>query len=78
MITSSGFKPTHKGWFWFCPVYLSFDDPCGCAVEARHEWLEPLFDLADMFERARIWLTGAFDPDYEPAFMFKVTGEIRQ
>lgn len=70
---------THKGWFWFVPVFMS--DPesnSPMVVETRREWMEPLFTLAECFERARIWLTVAIDPDYEPAFMLKVTGPIQR
>jgi hypothetical protein len=66
---------THKGWFWFCPIYLS---PYveGCPVEARTAWLEPLFSLAELFERARIYLSTMLNPEYQPSFMFKITGEL--
>jgi hypothetical protein len=66
---------THKGWFWFCPVYLNLEsDPMD--VEARANWLEPLFSLAEMCESARLYIGRAVNPDYPMAFMFKVTGEV--
>jgi hypothetical protein len=68
---------THKGWFWFCPIFLSPEAP-DCVVEARYLWMEPLLTVAEWLERARIGITSFFDPDYEPMFMFLVTGEIRQ
>lgn len=69
---------THKGWFWFCPIYLSdpADADCLC-VEARREWLEPLCSVAEWFERTRIFVSSIVIRDFEPSFMFKVTGERR-
>lgn len=67
-------KLTHKGWFWFCPIYLSVDGD-SAAVEARREWLEPLFSICEVLEYGRIWLSTAIWPDCEPSFMFRVTGE---
>jgi len=66
---------THKGWFWFCPVFLSFDGD-EADVEARHALLEPVFSLCELLEEARIYLSSLFIEDYEPSFMFKVTGEL--
>ena len=64
---------TLKGWFWFCPIYIS-EDMEAPLVEARWPWLEWLFTAAEGFEAARIWFTQAIDPYYEPSFMFKITG----
>lgn len=66
---------THKGWFWFCPGYLAFEQE-GFAVEARSIWLEPLFSLSNVIEQLRIFVTSWGDPDYEPTFMVRVTGEL--
>lgn len=67
---------THKGWFWFCPVYLAFEQE-GCAVEARSAWLRPVFTLCNWIEKkVRRLFIGWPDPDYEPSFMFRVTGEL--
>lgn len=66
---------THKGWFWFCPIYLSPEEP-GFPVEARREWLEPLFAVCEWLEQARIALTSLLAPGYEPTFMFHITGEL--
>lgn len=68
---------THKGWFWFCPIYMTDPETTfPMSVETRSEWMEPLFTVAEYFERARIWLTAQIVDDYEPTFMFKVTGRI--
>jgi hypothetical protein len=66
---------THKGWFWFCPIYLDMRSR-DIGVEARAAWLEPLFSFCELLEAARIFLTSMADPYYEPTFMFRVTGEI--
>jgi len=68
-------KFTHKGWFWFVPVYLNMDDG-EMLVAARWSILDPLFWVADLLEAARIYITSALNPDYEPTFMFRVTGEL--
>lgn len=60
----------YKGWFWFCPIYLSDPEQDDLQVEARREWMEYVFDVAFMFEHARIWLSQALIPKYEPTFMF--------
>lgn len=66
---------THKGWFWFCPIFIA-PNVEGCPVEARASWLEPLFAACELFERARIFITSILVHDYEPTFMFSVTGEV--
>lgn len=68
-------KFTHKGWFWFCPVYLNAGDG-EPFVEPRHWSMQPAFWLALRLEIARIFLTTMIDPDYEASFMFLVTGEL--
>jgi hypothetical protein len=67
---------THKGWFWLCPIFIA-PDVEGCPVEARVWWLEPLFSISELFERARIFASGAMLTDYEPSFMFIITGRIQ-
>lgn len=63
---------THEGWFWFCPVYANLEGSDGMQVEARYAWLEWLFSVAEVFESARIQLSMAMIPEYEPTFMFKL------
>lgn len=62
---------THVGWFWFCPIYFAQhgDD---ADVAARYWWLEWLFAVCMLFEDARIWMSMAMWPDYEPEFAFNV------
>ena len=68
---------THKGWLWLCPIYLSPDEP-DCPVEARSAWMKPLFGACEYLERLRIFLTSMLFPEWEPTFMFKVTGRVEQ
>lgn len=63
---------THEGWFWFCPILASFNADDEIMVEARWSWLEWLFTLAEYCEGARISMSMAMWPDYEPSFMFKL------
>lgn len=63
---------TLKGWFWFCPIYMSEEDEP--TVAARHPWLEWLFSVAEGFEATRIFFSSLFIPDYEPSFVFRITG----
>lgn len=67
---------THKGWYWFCPIYLA-QEHGEFIVEARWAVLEPVFSLCSVLDQMRIFLTSMFDPDYEPTFMFRITGELK-
>lgn len=68
---------THKGWMLFCPIYLSPNDP-EFPVEARHLCLEALLTLATWLQRLAILALSAMNPDYEPRWMFRITGKIDQ
>jgi hypothetical protein len=67
---------THKGWFFMCPIYLNANDGEGMAVEARLAILEPWFDVNRYLFSLCAWLMTAIDPNYEPMFPFRVTGEL--
>ncbi len=66
---------THKGWFFLCPVYLNPDDGEGMAVEARYSWLEWWFTINEGFFSLMVLVVTFFNPEYEPMFPFRVTGE---
>lgn len=68
-------KFTHKGWWWFCPVYLNADakEP---TVVPRHWSLDLPYELAGALEATRIFLSCLFIPRYEPSFMILITGKI--
>lgn len=69
-------KPTHKGWFLFAPVYLDMTDPEVPGMWARWEWMEWLLTAAHECQAAMITMLSAMNPDYEPAFMIRITGEM--
>lgn len=68
---------THKGWFCLCPVKVA--DPFGAApcVAARWLILEPWFTVNEAFQTLMIWALTMIDPNYEPMWMFKITGELK-
>lgn len=79
MITASGMRVTHRGWLWFCPVYLSFfpgDDSFG--VEERSPLLAPVFWLAMQLEYMRLFVTSILAPDVPLSFGCIVTGEVEK
>lgn len=67
---------THKGWLWFCPVYLNANQHEDGRVEPRHWSLYVFFMLAFVLEFVRIFISSCLIRDYEPEFMFLVTGEL--
>lgn len=77
MVTTTGMHATHRGWFWFCPVYLAFAPDCdGFDMEERRAWLAPVFCICMQLEQLRIFLTSILVPWYEPTFGVIVTGEL--
>ena len=48
---------THRGWFWFCPIYWAEDGADGCVVDVRSPWQEPLFYVCEGLEALRISLS---------------------
>lgn len=48
------------------------------SVEARHEWLEWWFDVNHWFFSLMVFIVSFFDPDYEPMFPFRITGEVNK
>jgi hypothetical protein len=63
---------THKGWFWFCPIYWAEDGADGCVVDVRSPWQEPLFYVCEGLEALRISLSCMLWEDYEPSHSFRV------
>ncbi len=63
---------THKGWFWFCPIYWAEDGADGCVVDVRQPWQEMLFYVCEGLEALRISLSCMIWADYEPSFSFRV------
>ena len=69
-------KATHQGWFLFCPVYVDMTNPEIPEVCARWPWLEWLMDPALWCQEAAIMFLSLTNPDYEPAFSIRLTGEL--
>lgn len=70
-------KATHKGWFLFCPIYVDMHTtPEAPHVWARLSWLEPLLSAAHFVQASMIGFLSMANPDYEPAFMLRITGEM--
>lgn len=67
---------THKGWFFLCPVYLNPDEGEGMAVDARRPWLDWWFSVNELIFGLTVCIMTAINPEYEPMFPFRVTGEI--
>lgn len=63
---------THRGWFWFCPIYWAEGGADGCVVDVRSPWQEPLFYLCEGLEALRISLSCMLWADYEPSHSFWV------
>jgi len=67
---------THKGWFMCCPVKVA--DPFGEApvLAARWWWLDPWFIVNEALQGLLINVVSLVDPDYEPMWMIRLTGEL--
>lgn len=70
-------KATHYGWFLFCPVYVDMTLDPAPGVWARWEWLDPLLSAAHWCQESMIGFLSAANPDYEPAFAIRLTGEVK-
>lgn len=68
---------THDGWMLLCQIKLAELDTGHPIVAARWLILEPWLRIQHYAQGAMIWLLSAIDPNYEPAFMFRITGERR-
>lgn len=76
MKTYQGQEWSHKGlMFGIVPIYLN--DPFGDCPEitVRHWLFEPLADLVEAVFSFACFVKTFLDPDFEPEFFFKVTGE---
>ncbi|WP_421696909.1 hypothetical protein [Ancylobacter sp.] len=67
---------TQKGWFGLCPVYIG-DLHTGCPLLVERHWsLLPLMMLSEWFFAAIMFVKSWQDPEWEPAWPIKVTGDI--
>lgn len=67
---------THKGWFGICPIYLRNPDSDCPTVAPRWNWVVPLFVVSEWWQGAAIWLCTVVNPDYEPRWKIRITGEL--
>lgn len=67
---------THYGWLLMCPIYYKQVGDDGALVAARRWWIEPWFYVNHLLSAFMIWLLSRFNENYEPSFMFLITGEI--
>lgn len=71
-----GTRYTHRGWMWFCPIYIGALDT-DCPDVCERNWVPAwVFDLAAGIEHAMLWVMAAIDPDFEPAFAFYFTDRL--
>lgn len=70
-------KFTHKGWFMLCPIKVAQPESHAPCVAARWLVLEPWFTVNEAAQSLMIWVLTMIDPDYEPMWMFKITGELK-
>jgi len=76
MSSDGEMKATHCGWFLFAPVYLDMTTPEEPGMWARWECMEFLVVIAHGMQVAMMNLLQAIDPDYEPMWMIRITGEV--
>lgn len=69
---------THKGWFGFCPVYFANLETPSPLVHERHWSLLPVMILNEWIFGFMFWMKTAIDPEYEPQWPLRVTGEIKE
>jgi hypothetical protein len=69
---------THKGWFGICPVYFGGLHTGAPLIVERHVLLLPLMVLSEVMFSIAFKCKGLIDPDYEPEWPLRVTGELAQ
>jgi hypothetical protein len=68
---------THYGLFCgLVPVYYRDMPPDGCLMAVRNWWPEWLMDFAEVIFGLCVNFRSAMDPDYDPQYPIKLTGEI--
>lgn len=67
---------THKGWFGVCPVFLAEIDSDGPIMDPRHWSLVPLFWFSEILMAFVVFCTSAMNPEWEPVWPIRITGEI--
>lgn len=68
---------THKGWFLFCPVFMTEPkEDIEPRVIPRRALFQPLFDLSVILQVGYINTVEFFKPGYDPDWFIWITGEI--
>lgn len=70
-------KITHKGWFGLCPVYFGGLDTLAPLVAPRHWVFKPLMVLSEICFYLVFRVVSFIDPDFQPMWPLKITGEFR-
>jgi len=71
------FTPTHYGWvFGVVPVMVDMTTPEVPVIDVRHWAFEPLLDVCEAVHAFVAWLVTAVNPDFEPTFAIRLTGEV--
>jgi hypothetical protein len=69
---------THKGWFMWCPIKVANPDSDAPVLAARWLILEPWFTVNEAWQNLMIFVLSTINPEFEPMFMFKITGELKK
>ena len=69
-------KYTHKGWFGFCPIFLANTFSDSPDVTSRTEWLMPVLKFNIWLQELAIAACTLMDPDWEPTWKIRLTGEL--
>jgi hypothetical protein len=67
---------THYGWFGCCPVKIGDLDSDAPVLAPRWMVLEWLFDIQEVVQGLAIGLCSMLNPEYEPQWKIRVSGEI--
>ncbi len=78
-LTSNQIKTdfTHYAWLSFCPVYINLKDTEDVSVCERNWIPEWVLTLAEFCQNLSMTVISYMDAEYEPQYMFKVTGVIK-
>ena len=69
-------KLTHKGWFGFCPVFFGNLESVAPLVVERHWLLLPIMILNEWIFGGMFFFATLINPEYEPEWPLRVTGEL--
>jgi hypothetical protein len=69
---------SHYGWFFMCPVYIGNLESEAPFVDARLRCLEWWHDVNLFIFGICVLIMEAINPEYEPMFPLRLTGEIQR